>query len=176
MIKPVKIDVDTNLGTITISSRPKAFAIILFIASLIGLCSLPFSEYRHDYFAYSGLVFVMGLTLYYAAISIQRTVFENNTAIRVRKGFQRWKIPLEAVSGGYTTFNTRISRQSLARTHFLNIELQVDLPDNQKYWIRNGTANVFHYGFSQWGREQEQIREKFHDILDEKGIPILTPK
>ncbi len=176
MFKPVNIVVDANLGTARISSRPQAFAILLFIASLVGFCALPFTEYRNDYFAYFGLLFVLGLILYYALISMQSTVFEDNTQVRVRKGFKRWNIPYEAVSGGYTAYNQRVSRQSLARTHFLTLELHVNLPENPKQWIRNGKANVFHYGFSQWGREQEEIREKFHAILTEKGIPILTPK
>lgn len=173
MFKPVNIHTDTKSGTIRISSRPAAFAIVLFIACLIGLCSLPFTEYRNDYFAYIGVFFVLGLTGYYSVISMQTILFENKTNIRVRKGFAAWDIPFDTVTGGYTTYHKRISRQSLARTHYLNFELQVNLPDNQSIGIRNGQANIFHYGFSYWGAEQEGIRKKINDILKEKGIPNL---
>lgn len=176
MFKSVKIHTDNSLGTITISSRPAAYVIILFTACLMGLCSLPFSEYHTDYFAYISVFFVLGLSGYYAVISIQSTIFENKTTISIRKGFHRWTIPFDTITGGYTAYNKTVSRQSLAKTHYLNFELQVNLPNNQKYGIRNGKANIFHYGFNQWGEEQEKIREKFNDILEEKGIPNLTLK
>lgn len=176
MLKAVNIHTDTRSGAIKISSRPEAYVIVLFLAGLIGLCVLPFTEYRHDFIAYISLVFVLGLTGYYVVISMQSTIFENKTHIRVRKGLAKWTIPFDTVAGGYTTYNKRVSRQSLARTHYLNVELQVNLPDHQRHRIRNGKANVFHYGFSQWGPAEEKIRQKIHAILTEKGIPILPLK
>lgn len=176
MFKAVNIHTDTRSGTIKISSRPEAYAIALFLAGLMGLCALPFTEYRNDFIAYISLVFVLGLTGYYGVISMQSVIFENKTHIRVRKGFISWVIPFEAVTGGYTTYNKRVSRQSLARTHYLNVELQVNLPDHQSHRIRNGKANLFHYGFSQWGPAEEKIRQEIHAIFTENGIPILTLK
>jgi hypothetical protein len=175
-VKSVKVHTDNNLDTITISSKPEAFSIIFFIAFLIGLCSLPFTEYRNDYIAYISMLFPIGLAAYYFVISIQSIKFENKTTIRIRKGFDSWNIPFKSVTGGYTSYKKVISQSSLQITHYLNFELKVNLPDNKKHWIRNGTANIFHYGFSQWGKEQEKIWEKFNDILNEKDIPNFTPK
>ncbi len=176
MFKPVNIHTDTKLGTIKISSRPEAYVIVLFLAALMGICALPFTGYRNDFIAYISLFFVLGLTVFYGVISRQSVIFENQTHISVRKGLAIWIIPLDAVTGGYTTYNERVSRQSLARSHYLNVELQVNLPDHQRHRIRNGKANIFHYGFSQWGLSQEKIRQEIHAILTEKGIPILTLK
>lgn len=176
MFKPVNIHTDPISGTIKISSRPEAYVIVLFLAGLMGLCALPFTEYRNDFIAYISLFFILGLTGYYSVISIQSIIFENKTHISVRKGLAKWTIPFDAIRGGYTTYNEKVSRQSLARTHYLNLELQVNLPDNPKHRIRNGKANLFHYGFSHWGPEQERIRQKIHTILTEKGVPILTLK
>lgn len=176
MYRSVTIQTNAQLGTITISSKPEASTILLCIACLIGLCSLPFTEYHNDYLAYVGLLFVLGLTVYYAIISRQSAIFENKTHIRVRKGLDSWDIPFEAVTGGYTSYNESVSRQSLVKTHYLDFELQVNSPDNHRRWIRNGKANIFHYGFNQWGREQEIIRKKFNAILEEQGIPNLAPE
>jgi hypothetical protein len=165
---------DNNLDIIRISGKPEVFSAIFFIAFVIGLCSLPFTEYRNDYIAYICMLFPMGLAAYYFIISMQVVQFENKTKIRVRKGFKSWSIPFESVTGGYTSYKKVISRSSLIGTHYLSFELNVDLPDNKDHWIRNGTANIFHYGFSQWGKEQEKIWAKFNDILDEKDIPNLT--
>lgn len=170
MYKPVTIRTDAQEGIVNISSRPAAFAILLFAAGLIGLFSLPFTEYRDDYLAYAGLLFLVGLTAYYAVISSQSTTFANNTRISVRKGFRSWQIPFSKITGGYTSYEATVSRQSLAKTHYLNVELEVDLPDDPARWIRNGKANIFHYGFSQWGAEEEKIRAAFDAILAEKGI------
>jgi hypothetical protein len=126
--------------------------------------------------AYVGVFFMLALSLGYFVTSMEGFAFENRTNIKVRKGFDRWNIPFEMVTGGYTSYNERTSRQSLQKTHFISLELKVDLPDNRKHWIRNGNANIFHYGFSRWGAEQEKIWEQFNFIIDEKGIPNLTPK
>lgn len=172
--KSIKIHTDIKSNTIKISSKPELFSVIFFAAFVIGLCSLPFTEYRNDYIAYACMLFPMGLAAYYFVISTQSVQFENKTHIRVRKGFKSWTIPFESVTGGYTSYKKVISRSSLIGTHYLSFELKVDLPDNQEYWIRNGTANIFYYGFSQWGKEQEKIWKKVNDILDEKDIPNLT--
>ncbi len=176
MIKSVNIYEDAKAGVSRVSSRPETFAIALFMASLIGLAILPFTAYQDDLFAYVGIFFLLGLTGYYFVISIQVVTFEQKTQIKVRKGFRAWSIPLDAVTAAYTSYQERTSRQSLQKTHFLNVELQVNLPDKPKHWIRNGNANVFHYGFNHWGAEQEQIRKKFDRIFAEMGIPKLSPK
>jgi hypothetical protein len=150
------------------------FSVVFFVAFVIGLCSLPFTEYRNDFIAYVCILIPMGLAAYYFVISMQSVQFENKTHIRVRKGFSSWNIPFESVTGGYTSYKAVISRASLITTHYIDFELKVNLPDDKKLWIRNGTANVFHYGFSQWGKDEEKIWAKFNDILDEKGIPNLT--
>jgi len=171
--KPVKIQKDRN--TIKISSKPSLYYIVFCIAGLIGLLSLPNSEYRHDYFAYIGLIFVIVLTAYYFVTCLQVTVFENKTNISVKKGFKKWNIPFEVVTGGYTSYKKYVSRASLERTHYLIFELKVNLPDNPKQWIRNGHANIFRYGFNEWGDEQNKIWDDFNTILNEKGIPNHTP-
>lgn len=176
MLRKVSIHEDVSSGIIKISSRPEGFAILLFMAALIGVCALPFSKYRDDYFAYVGLLYLLGLVVYYWIISIQSTTFEKKEVIKVRKGFKSWQIPFGVVKGGYTSYEKKVSRQSLQATHFLNFELQVDLPDNSEQWIRNGKANVFHYGFSQWGPKQQEIWNRFNRILKEKGIPNLSEK
>lgn len=173
--KSVKVHADPASDVIRISSKPEFFAIVFFLAFAIGLCSLPFTKYRNDYIAYLCMLYPLGLTAKYFSVSIQEIRFENRTSIRVRQGFDRWVIPFESVTGGYISYEKAISRASLTATHYLNFELQVNLPDNKKHCIRNGTANIFHYGFSQWGREQERIWREFNRILDEKGIPNLTP-
>lgn len=174
--QPVRIDTDIHRDRVKVSTKPEVWGIVFFVACLIGLVSLPFSAYRHDYMAYAGLCFMLVLSAGYFVTSIEGFVFENKTNIRVRKGFNRWNIPFEAVTGGYTSYNAQTSRQSLQKTHFLSLELKVDLPDNKKHWIRNGAANIFHYGFSRWGTEQEKIWEQLNRILDDNGIPNLTPK
>jgi len=172
--KSVKIQKDKN--TIKISSKPSFYYIVFFIAGLIGLFSLPHSEYRHDYFAYMGLIFVLVLTSYYFVTCLQETVFENKTNITVKKGFKKWNIPFEVVSGGYTSYKKFTSQASLERTHYLNFELKVNLPNNSNHWIRNGHANVFRYGFNEWGDEQNKIWDELNAILNEKGIPNQTPE
>ena len=172
--KSIKIHTDIKSDTIRIYSKPEAFSVIFFVAFTIGLCSLPFTEYRDDYVAYASILFPMGLAAYYFIISTQGVQFKNKTNIRVRKGFGSWNIPFESVTGGYTSYESVISRSSLIRTHYLSFELKVNLSDQKKYWIRNDTANIFHYGFSQWGKDEEKIWAKFNDILNEKDIPNLT--
>ena len=176
MLRKVSIHENVNSGVIKISSRPEGFVIPLFIASLIGICALPSTEYRDDYFAYVGLLYLLGLVVYYFIMSIQSVTFKKKEVIKVRKGFKSWQFPFEVVSGGFTSYEKRVSRQSFQTTHFLNLELQVDLPDDSSQWIRNGKANVFHYGFSHWGPKQQEIWDKFNRILKDKGIPNLTPK
>lgn len=176
MFKSVKIKEKPETGIIRISSRPELFAFVLFLASLMGICFLPSTAYRDDYFAYGGLLFLLGLTLYYFIISIQQVTFENKTRVKIRKGWKSWIIPFSAIQGGYTTYRKKTSRQSLQSTHFLNLILKVDLPDDPSHWIRNGKANIFHYGFNQWGVKQEEIWNKLNRILEEKGIPVLTSK
>ena len=176
MYKSVKIKRDNKSGNITISSKPEVGFIVFFLICFSGLSALPFSEYRNDYFAYFGLLFVLGITVYYFIGSIQKVTFKNETKITVRKGFIAWEIPFDVVSAGFTSYRKSVSKQSLASTHFLSFELQVNLPDNKKYWIRNGKANIFHYGFDQWGKEQERIWADFNEILDKKGIQNLTAK
>lgn len=176
MFRKVSINENINSGVIRISSRPEGYAILLFMAALIGVCALPLSKYRDDYFAYVGLLYLLGLVAYYFIISIQSVTFVKKDTIVVRKGFRSWQFPFEAVSGGYTSYEKRVSRQSLQATHFFNFELQVDLPENSKQWIRNGKANVFHYGFSQWGSKQQELWNKCNDILNDKGIPNLSSK
>lgn len=176
MFRKVTIHEDTNSGVISISSRPEGFAVLLFIAALIGIFALALSEDKNDYFAYAGLLFLLGLVGYYFVISIQSVTFEKRDVIKVRKGFKSWQFPFESVSGGYTSYEKRVSRQSLQATHFLSFELQIDLPDQPGHWIRNGKANVFHYGFSQWGPKQQEIWDKFNRILNDKDIPNLTAK
>jgi hypothetical protein len=174
LYKSIKIHTDIKSDTIKIYSKPEVFSVIFFAAFVVGLCSLPFTEYRNDYIAYVCMLFPMGLAAYYFVISTQGIQFKNKTNIRVRKGFSRWDIPFESVTGGYTSYKAVISRSSLIKTHYLSFELKVNLSDNKKHWIRNGAANIFHYGFSQWGKEQEKIWAQFNNILDEKGIPNLT--
>ena len=176
MYKSVQILVNTKKDTVEISSKPDAYFIFFFAVCLIGLFSLPFSEYRKEYFAYIGMLYLLVLTIFYFVKSIQKIIFENQTNIRVRKGFNSWNIPFESVTGGHTSYNKKISRASLESTHFLTFELKVNLADNPKFWIKNGKANIFYYGFRHWGDEQEKIRDKFNDILNEKGIPNLTQK
>lgn len=173
-IKPVAIRADPRSDTIKISSRPEIFALILGAAGFTGLCVLPFTEYRNDYFAYIGMLFIITLTGYYVFNSIQVISFENRTNIHVRQGILAWNIPFESVTGGYTSYNVFTSGKSHDKTHFLSFRLKVDLPDNKRRSIRNGTATVFHYGFSQWGAEQEKLWQQFNDILDDKGIQNLT--
>jgi len=172
----VKIHTDIKSDTIKIYSQPEMFSVIFFVAFVVGFCSLPFTEYRNDYIAYACMLFPLGLTTYYFVMSRQSIQLKNKTHIKVGKGFSSWNIPFESVTGGYTSYKAVISRSSLARTHYLSFEVKVNLPDNKKHWIRNGTANIFHYGFGQWGKEQEKIWWKFNEILDEKGIPNLTPR
>lgn len=174
--KLVKVDTDANLDIIKISSKPEVFSIVFLVAFLIGLCSLPFTEYRHNYFVYICMLYPIGLATNYFVIGIQDIRFENQTKISVRKGFDSWSIPFESVTGGYTSWEQVISKTSLTRTYYLSLKLKVNLPDNKKHRIRNGTANIFHYGFSQWGKEQEKIWRQFNNILNEKGIPNLTPQ
>lgn len=174
--KSIKIHTDIKSDTIKISSKPEVFSVIFFAAFVIGLCSLPFTEYRNDYVAYVCMLFPIGLAAYYFVISTQSVQFENKTYIKVRKGFESWTIPFESVTGGYTSYKKAISRSSLIGTHYLSFELKAALPDNKEHWIRNGTANIFHYGFSQWGKGQEKVWKNFNDILDEKDIPNLTPE
>jgi len=173
--KPIVIRRDTKRDIIRISSRPEGFYFIFFTACLIGLCSLPFSSYRHDYFAYIGLLFVLGLTLVYFVGNVQGIVFENKTRVRVRKGFQSWTIPFDVVTGGFTSYEKYVSRSSLETTHYLKFELNVDLPKNPKQWIRNGSANLLFFGFDHWGTHQRELWDQFNAILDEKGIPNFTP-
>lgn len=174
--KSIKVHTDIKSDTIKISSKPEVFSFIFFLAFVIGIFSLPFTEYRNDYIAYICMFFPMGLAAYYFAMSTQSVKFENKTYIRVRKGFKSWTIPFESVTGGYTSYRKVISRSSLIGTHYLSFELKVALPDNQEHWIRNGTANIFHYGFSHWGKEAEKVWAEFNNILDEKDIPNLTPE
>lgn len=176
MYKSIKIHQTNNSEIIKISSKPQPYFILFFLVCLIGLSALPFSEYRYDYFAYLGLLFVLGITIYYFIGSVQSITFENKANIKVRKGFDSWTIPYEVVTGGFTSYKKSVSNQSLASTHFLSFELEVNLPDNKKHWIRNGKANIFHYGFDQWGKEQEKIWEKFNEILGVKEIQNLTVK
>ncbi len=176
LFKSVYIHTDANLGTIKISSKPDAYFIVFLIACLFGLCALPFTEYSNDYFAYISLIYVLVLTAYFCVVYTQVIIFEDKANIRVRKGFSRWNIPFEAVTAGYTTYEKRVSQASRERTHYLNFELKVNLPDNQKHSIRNGTANIFHYGFRYWGKEQDKIWDKFNDILKQKGIANLAQK
>lgn len=174
MLRAVKIHTDSELDVIQIYSRPEWFSVVFFIAFLIGLCSLPFTEYRNNYIVYICMLYPMGLAINYFVISLQAITFENQTKIQVRKGFDSWDIPFEAITGGYTSYEKVITQANLTKTYYLDFELKVNLPDNKKHCIRNGTANIFHYGFSQWGQEQQKIWVKFNDILDEKGIPNLT--
>ncbi len=174
MFKSIKIKEDADSGNVKISSRPQSYAFILSLAIIVGLSVLPFTEYRNDYLAYIALVFVFGLTIKYFMQSTQSVTFENKTHVKVRKGFITWVISFDSVSGGYTSYKKKFSRQSSTSIHFLSFELRVDLPDNSKHWIRNGKANIFHYGFDQWGKEQEKIWAKFNEILDKNGIPNLT--
>ncbi|UZR97702.1 hypothetical protein [Chondrinema litorale] len=174
MYKLVKIHKDNNLDTIKISSRPQAGFVLLLLACLAGLCTIPFTDYRNDFFSYVGVFFVFGGTLYYLVTNFQVTTFENKTNIKVRKGFSTWQIPFDCVSGGYTNYYKKVTRQSGNTTHFLDLELHVSLPENKNQWIRNGKANVFNYAFSNWGYEQQNTWEKLNEILDEKGIPNYT--
>lgn len=172
--KSVKVRMDANSDMIRISSSPEMFSIVFFVALLVGLFALPFTEYRNNYFVYICILYPMGLAAKYYTISIQDVRFENKSRIRIRKGLNTWSIPFESVTGGYTTYKKVVTQANLTRTYYLDFELKVNLPDNKKHYIRNGTANIFHYGFSQWGREQEKIWAKFNDILDGKDIPNLT--
>ncbi|MFH7242678.1 MAG: hypothetical protein ACHWZW_07485 [Spirulina sp.] len=172
--KSVTVHRNPNLDIIKISSQPEAFSIVFFIALLIGIVSLPFTEYRNNYMAYIGLLYPIGLVVGYFILSTQDAKFENKTKVSIRKGFDTWSIPFETVTGGYASCRVKTSQASLIKTYYLDFELRVNLPDNKKYSIRNGTANIFHYGFSQWGKEQEKIWAKFNEILDEKGISNLT--
>ncbi|MBT34293.1 MAG: hypothetical protein CMO01_31900 [Thalassobius sp.] len=174
MYKLIKIHADTKLDTINISSRPQASFVLLLLACFAGLCTIPFTDFRNDIFSYVGVFFVFGGTLYYLVTNFQIVTFENKTNIKVRKGFSTWNIPFESVTGGYTTYYQRKNQKSLETTHFLNFELQVNLPENKYNWVKNGTTNIFHYAFSHWGHDQEDIWKKLNNILDEKGIPNHT--
>lgn len=176
MLKAVNIRENAKRGTFTITSRPAGFSILFFLAGLVGLGLLPTSEYRGDYLAYGGLLFIVGLSVYYFVMSSQVVVFQAEVQVRVRHGFAVWTIPFDAISGGFTTYQEKVSRQSLAKTHFLDLELRVNLPDHRAHRIRNGTANVFHYGFSYWGPEQESIRAKLHHLLKAQNIPLVARK
>ena len=103
MYKSVEIHTDTNTDTIVISSKPEVYFIFFFTACLIGICSLPFSAFSKDYFAYIGVLYILVLTIFYFIKSIQKIIFENKTNIRIRKGFDSWNIPFESVTGGYTS-------------------------------------------------------------------------
>jgi len=176
MYKSVEIHTDTNKDTIEISSKPDAYFIFFFAVCLIGICSLPFTKYHKDYYAYIGVLYMLVLTIFYFVKSLQKVIFENTSNIKIRKGFDTWNIPFESVTGGYTSYYKKTSRASLERTHFLTFELKTNLTDNPKHFINNGKASIFNYGFRHWGEEQEKIRDKFNDILNEKGIPNLTQK
>lgn len=176
MFKSIKIHTDINSDTIKIHSKPEVFSVVFFMVFVVGLGLLPFTEYRSNYVVYICMLFPMGLAAYYFVMSMQGVRFKNKTEVRVRKGFDSWNIPFESITGGYVLCKEVVSRSSLVTTYYLNFELKVDLPDNKKRWIRNGAANIFHYGFSQWGKEQEKIWEKFNDILEEKDIPNLTER
>lgn len=171
--KSVTIKFDPSNGTTRIASKPETFFLIFFFVLLTGLICLPFSSYKNDFFAYAGLLFVFGLTICTFLSSIQIILFDKS-CIRVRKGFKSWYIPLNLVKGGYTVYKKSTSRASLESTHFLNVELKVDLPNDKNKWIRNGSANIFHYGFNTWGSDQNQLWDKFQDIFEANGIPILT--
>jgi hypothetical protein len=174
LVNPVKFKTDHSNNSVMIYTRPQAYFVVVFLACLIGLCYLPFSEFKNDYFAYVGLLFVITLFTYYFITNNQSVCFEKNLLVKVRKGFSHWIIPVTAIKGGYTSYHKASSQQTRENTHFIDFELKVNLPDNHKHWIRNGTANIFSYGFHTWGSEQIKIWDKFNQILRDNKIPVLT--
>jgi hypothetical protein len=174
MLPPVKVKHDKKAGRIIIKSVPELFGLVFFSVGLAALCSLPFSEYHKDPSAYFGVLFIVGLAGYYIIIGFQAVTFERGKPIGIRKGFEKWTLPFEAVSGRYTVYEKRVSNQSHNVTYYFDLELEVDLPNNPKQWIRNGKANAFHYGFSNWGSLEQRIWDTVNAGLDDLGIPDLT--
>ncbi len=174
LVSPVKFKTNQANDSVTIYTKPEAYFVVVFLACVIGLCCLPFSSFKNDYFAYLGLIFVLVLLTYYFVTNNQSVCFQKNQHIKVRKGITHWSIPVTVIEGGYTSYRMLSSQQTRENTHFLEFELKVNLPDCHKHRISNGIANIFTYGFHHWGSEQNKLWEKFNQILRDNSIPVLT--
>jgi len=174
LVSPVKIKTNQTDKSVTIYVRPDAYFTAIFMACLIGLGYLPFSDFKFDYYAYVGLTFVIFLMIYYFISCNQSVCFVKNSCLSVRKGFRRWRIPLSAIKSGYTAYRKVTSQPTRLNTHFIDIELKVNLPDNPKHWIRNGHANIFSYGFHYWGAAQNTLWDQINQILNDNNIPVKS--
>ena len=174
LASPVKFKTNHTKNSVTIYTRPEAYFVVVFLTCVMGLCCLPFSDFKNDYFAYIGLIFALVLFIYYFVTNNQSVCFQKNQRIKVRKGITHWSIPVTVVEGGYTSYRMLSSQQTRENTHFLDLELKVNLPDSHKHRISNGIAHIFSYGFHHWGSEQDKVWDKLNQILRDNNIPVLT--
>lgn len=174
MWQPVKLKTDPDSPVTVLSSQPSLLYVLFFLAGLVGLCALPLSAFHDDWLAYTSLVFLLILTTHYIIVFNQRVTFHPTDPIAIRKGFDNWQIPLDAITSGRTRYHQHVSQSSKLVTHYLFLELSVTVSDDPKLCIRNGTALVFSYGFDFWGPTEQELWDKLNDLLHQMGIQNTT--